>query len=105
MIVVPALVQLASLPFLPESPRYLLLEKHDEAGAMKGRVLSFHHMVPACAWVTARCCAEDQAAGQGKQQHLCKPRAGCCGTVVALSASLAAGTSQIAEVLEGEEDG
>ncbi|XP_076401788.1 solute carrier family 2, facilitated glucose transporter member 9 isoform X5 [Peromyscus maniculatus bairdii] len=35
VIVVPALVQLASLPFLPESPRYLLLEKHDEAGAMK----------------------------------------------------------------------
>ncbi|CAH6975581.1 Slc2a9 [Phodopus roborovskii] len=34
-IVVPALVQLASLPFLPESPRYLLLEKHDEAEAMK----------------------------------------------------------------------
>ncbi|OBS82246.1 hypothetical protein A6R68_23766, partial [Neotoma lepida] len=35
VIVVPALVQLASLPFLPESPRYLLLEKHDEAAAMK----------------------------------------------------------------------
>lgn len=43
VIVVPALVQLASLPFLPESPRYLLFEKHDEAGATKGRVLSFHH--------------------------------------------------------------
>lgn len=36
VIVVPALVQLASLPFLPESPRYLLLEKDDEAGAMRG---------------------------------------------------------------------
>ncbi|XP_034364237.1 solute carrier family 2, facilitated glucose transporter member 9 isoform X1 [Arvicanthis niloticus] len=35
VIIVPALVQLASLPFLPESPRYLLFEKHDEAGAMK----------------------------------------------------------------------
>ncbi|XP_060221377.1 solute carrier family 2, facilitated glucose transporter member 9 isoform X2 [Meriones unguiculatus] len=35
VIVVPALVQLASLPFLPESPRYLLFEKHDEAGATK----------------------------------------------------------------------
>ncbi|XP_038200361.1 solute carrier family 2, facilitated glucose transporter member 9 [Arvicola amphibius] len=35
VIVVPALVQLASLPFLPESPRYLLLEKDDEAGAMR----------------------------------------------------------------------
>lgn len=35
VIIVPALVQLASLPFLPESPRYLLFEKHDEAGATK----------------------------------------------------------------------
>ncbi|XP_075401143.1 solute carrier family 2, facilitated glucose transporter member 9 [Tenrec ecaudatus] len=35
VIVVPALVQLVSLPFLPESPRYLLFEKHDEAGAVK----------------------------------------------------------------------
>ncbi|VTJ60091.1 Hypothetical predicted protein [Marmota monax] len=32
---VPAFIQLVSLPFLPESPRYLLLEKHDEARAMK----------------------------------------------------------------------
>ncbi|XP_006251164.1 solute carrier family 2, facilitated glucose transporter member 9 isoform X3 [Rattus norvegicus] len=35
VIIVPALAQLASLPFLPESPRYLLFEKHDEAGATK----------------------------------------------------------------------
>ncbi|XP_012579536.1 PREDICTED: solute carrier family 2, facilitated glucose transporter member 9 isoform X2 [Condylura cristata] len=35
VIAVPALVQLVSLPFLPESPRYLLFEKHDEAGAEK----------------------------------------------------------------------
>ncbi|KAM6220854.1 solute carrier family 2, facilitated glucose transporter member 9 [Rhynchocyon petersi] len=35
VIVVPALVQLVSLPFLPESPRYLLFEKHDKAGAEK----------------------------------------------------------------------
>nr|XP_044989876.1 solute carrier family 2, facilitated glucose transporter member 9 isoform X1 [Jaculus jaculus]XP_044989877.1 solute carrier family 2, facilitated glucose transporter member 9 isoform X1 [Jaculus jaculus]XP_044989878.1 solute carrier family 2, facilitated glucose transporter member 9 isoform X1 [Jaculus jaculus] len=35
VIVVPALVQLVSLPFLPESPRYLLLEKHDEVAAVK----------------------------------------------------------------------
>ncbi|XP_039767872.1 solute carrier family 2, facilitated glucose transporter member 9 isoform X2 [Ornithorhynchus anatinus] len=35
MIMVPALVQLVSLPFLPESPRYLLFEKHDEAAATK----------------------------------------------------------------------
>ncbi|XP_030170064.1 solute carrier family 2, facilitated glucose transporter member 9 isoform X2 [Lynx canadensis] len=35
VIAVPALVQLATLPFLPESPRYLLFEKHDQAGAEK----------------------------------------------------------------------
>lgn len=37
VIAVPALVQLVTLPFLPESPRYLLFEKHDQAGAEKGR--------------------------------------------------------------------
>ncbi|KAM7154690.1 solute carrier family 2, facilitated glucose transporter member 9 isoform 1-T1 [Molossus nigricans] len=35
VIVAPAVVQLGSLPFLPESPRYLLFEKHDQAGAEK----------------------------------------------------------------------
>uniref|UniRef100_A0A2I3M0L7 Solute carrier family 2 member 9 n=1 Tax=Papio anubis TaxID=9555 RepID=A0A2I3M0L7_PAPAN len=35
VIVVPAVVQLLSLPFLPDSPRYLLLEKHNEARAVK----------------------------------------------------------------------
>uniref|UniRef100_A0A8D2G3Z0 Solute carrier family 2, facilitated glucose transporter member 5 n=1 Tax=Theropithecus gelada TaxID=9565 RepID=A0A8D2G3Z0_THEGE len=35
VIVVPAVVQLLSLPFLPESPPYLLLEKHNEARAVK----------------------------------------------------------------------
>ncbi|XP_038601031.1 solute carrier family 2, facilitated glucose transporter member 9 isoform X2 [Tachyglossus aculeatus] len=35
VIMVPALVQLVSLPFLPESPRYLLFEKHDDAAAVK----------------------------------------------------------------------
>ncbi|KAM9237986.1 solute carrier family 2, facilitated glucose transporter member 9 [Dugong dugon] len=35
VIVVPAFIQLVSLPFFPESPRYLLLEKHDETGAEK----------------------------------------------------------------------
>ncbi|XP_062964584.1 solute carrier family 2, facilitated glucose transporter member 9 [Cynocephalus volans] len=35
VIVVPAVIQLVSLPFLPESPRYLLFEKHDEVGAVK----------------------------------------------------------------------
>uniref|UniRef100_A0A3Q2GUT2 Solute carrier family 2, facilitated glucose transporter member 5 n=1 Tax=Equus caballus TaxID=9796 RepID=A0A3Q2GUT2_HORSE len=33
VIAVPAVVQLVSLPFLPESPRYLLLEKHDQVAA------------------------------------------------------------------------
>lgn len=31
----PAVLQLCVLPFLPESPRYLLMEKRDEAGAEK----------------------------------------------------------------------
>lgn len=31
----PAMLQLCVLPFLPESPRYLLMEKRDEAGAEK----------------------------------------------------------------------
>ncbi|XP_017826160.4 solute carrier family 2, facilitated glucose transporter member 9 isoform X1 [Callithrix jacchus] len=35
VIVVPAVVQLLSLPFLPDSPCYLLLEKHNEARAVK----------------------------------------------------------------------
>ncbi|KAI4872574.1 hypothetical protein NFI96_010020 [Prochilodus magdalenae] len=33
---VPALLQLCVLPFLPESPRYLLMERRDEARAEKG---------------------------------------------------------------------
>uniref|UniRef100_A0A4W3K8T8 Solute carrier family 2 member 9 n=1 Tax=Callorhinchus milii TaxID=7868 RepID=A0A4W3K8T8_CALMI len=36
MNVVPALVQLAILPFLPESPKYLLCEKNDYIKAQKG---------------------------------------------------------------------
>lgn len=35
VIVIPAVVQLVSLPFLPESPRYLLFERHDQVGAEK----------------------------------------------------------------------
>uniref|UniRef100_A0A4X2LYV3 Solute carrier family 2 member 9 n=1 Tax=Vombatus ursinus TaxID=29139 RepID=A0A4X2LYV3_VOMUR len=35
VIVIPAFVQLVILPFLPESPHYLLLEKHDQDGAEK----------------------------------------------------------------------
>lgn len=34
----PALLQLCVLPCLPESPRYLLIERRDEAGAERGRV-------------------------------------------------------------------
>ncbi|KAL7861063.1 hypothetical protein AOLI_G00174120 [Acnodon oligacanthus] len=33
---VPALLQLCTLPFLPESPRFLLMERRDEARAEKG---------------------------------------------------------------------
>lgn len=36
---VPALLQLCVLPFLPESPRYLLMEKRNEAEAEKGITL------------------------------------------------------------------
>ncbi|KAG7256334.1 hypothetical protein CRUP_015421 [Coryphaenoides rupestris] len=32
----PALLQLCVLPFLPESPRYLLMERKDEAAAEQG---------------------------------------------------------------------
>ncbi|KAK1346058.1 hypothetical protein QTO34_008527 [Cnephaeus nilssonii] len=35
VILIPAAVQLVSLPFLPESPRYLLFEKHNQAAAEK----------------------------------------------------------------------
>nr|XP_025977856.1 solute carrier family 2, facilitated glucose transporter member 9 [Dromaius novaehollandiae] len=35
MIFVPSLIQVVVLPFLPESPRYLLLEKHDTSKAEK----------------------------------------------------------------------
>ncbi|CAI5783525.1 solute carrier family 2, facilitated glucose transporter member 9 isoform X1 [Podarcis lilfordi] len=35
MIIVPSLIQMAVLPFLPESPRFLLLERHDTKAAEK----------------------------------------------------------------------
>lgn len=35
MILIPAVIQLVFLPFFPESPRYLLFEKHDQAAAEK----------------------------------------------------------------------
>ncbi|NXH38569.1 GTR9 protein, partial [Dicaeum eximium] len=34
-IIVPSLIQAVILPFLPESPRYLLLEKHNRSKAEK----------------------------------------------------------------------
>ncbi|NWU95327.1 GTR9 protein, partial [Upupa epops] len=34
-IIVPSLIQVIVLPFLPESPRYLLLEKHNTSKAEK----------------------------------------------------------------------
>ena len=33
---VPAIFQVATLPFCPESPKYLLLDKDDEMAAEKG---------------------------------------------------------------------
>lgn len=40
-IIVPSLIQVVILPFLPESPRYLLLEKHNKSKAEKGMVCYF----------------------------------------------------------------
>lgn len=37
---IPAVVQLLLLPFLPESPRYLLIQRGDEKTAQKGERLS-----------------------------------------------------------------
>lgn len=45
-LVVPVLLQLCVLPFLPESPRYLLIEKKDEAGAKRG--IFIHYKSPTC---------------------------------------------------------
>lgn len=33
----PALVQLLTLPFFPDSPRYLLIDKKDKEGCIKGK--------------------------------------------------------------------
>lgn len=33
-----ALIQLLFLPFFPESPPYLLLQKGDKAGCLKGKI-------------------------------------------------------------------
>ena len=34
---IPAILQLATLPFCPESPKYLLLDQEDEMAAQTGR--------------------------------------------------------------------
>jgi len=34
---IPAIVSLLVTPFLPETPRYLMIMKNDEAAAQKGR--------------------------------------------------------------------
>ena len=36
---VPAILQLATLPFCPESPKYLLLDKDDEMAANSGNLI------------------------------------------------------------------
>lgn len=40
---VPALLQLCVLPFLPESPRYLLMERRDTAAAEEGNAHTDKH--------------------------------------------------------------
>lgn len=54
LILVPAVIQLVFLPFFPESPRYLLFEKHDQAAAEKGRALGLSHAAPASHRVRAQ---------------------------------------------------
>lgn len=34
---IPALIQLLTLPFFPDSPRYLLIDKKDKEGCIKGK--------------------------------------------------------------------
>ena len=40
---VPAIFQLATLPFCPESPKYLLLDKDDEMAAEAGNISAINH--------------------------------------------------------------
>lgn len=42
----PAVLQLCVLPFLPESPRYLLMERRDEEGARRGTAYMQHSASP-----------------------------------------------------------
>lgn len=44
----PAVLQLCVLPFLPESPRYLLMERRDEDGARRGTALLSHYARRKC---------------------------------------------------------
>lgn len=37
-----ALIQLVTLPFFPESPPYLLIQKDDEEGCLKGNMSRFY---------------------------------------------------------------
>lgn len=39
----PALFQLLTLPFFPDSPRYLLIDKKDKEGCIKGKEIVFWH--------------------------------------------------------------
>lgn len=45
------MLQLCVLPLLPESPRYLLIEKRDEAGAERG-IADSNSNIPANSFVT-----------------------------------------------------
>lgn len=39
---IPAFLQLLILPWFPESPRYLFIDKGDEEGCKKGNLMSYH---------------------------------------------------------------
>ena len=47
---VPALLSLIVLPFLPDTPRYLLLVRGDREGAMKGRDITFTYLLRVALW-------------------------------------------------------
>lgn len=102
VIVVPALVQLASLPFLPESPRYLLLEKDDEAGAMRGGSFASITQCLPMPGSQQDAVLRTRKPDRESSSHLCKHQVGCCGTAT-LFASPPADTGQIAEALERED--
>lgn len=69
MIAVPAVVQLVSLPFLPESPRYLLFERHDQAGAEKGRGPRLSQAAAPCPLGSALCWARGLSLLAGALEH------------------------------------